>query len=435
MRNVTGNRRAFLAACVLAAVAQAAIAAPGDPTAAQRRMLAARAAQADGLNTLADMVLGARVSAVRTLGEALGPGSPGEIALRVFLRGARTVGEPRVYSDGVAQVDVVVPLEVVIREVRRIFKPGEHETADLPDLRHVAVDGLLSATGTGRAPRDAAPEMVARAERAPPDALPELYPVGWEHVSGGGRVAAQREARIRAYEAMAARLRTVYVDQARTVADLVDGSAPAKAVLDAFVRGLPVTGPARLMPDRIAEVEVAAPVPALIAALKEICKVLGLETDLSDEKLDRISVRLKASSLDALGRGMPPPAQAAPAAGPRVAGGAALPDWAAGSLEARASAPVNPDVENRQEALILAARSAKARAMASLQEQAEALDLGGGVTVRQRAAADEAFRRDLRTFLSSTRTVSYRMAEGGKEWIVELELPLLRLYEFSRREE
>jgi hypothetical protein len=31
--------------------------------------------------------------------------------------------------------------------------------------------------------------------------------------------------------------------------------------------------------------------------------------------------------------------------------------------------------------------------------------------------------------------VSYRMAEGGKEWIVELELPLLRLYEFSRREE
>jgi len=427
-------RQTFVAATVLAAVCCTVSAAPpAEPdgcTPDQARMLAIRAAQVDAVNRLAETVLTARVSAVKTVGAAIGPGSDKEIALRVFLRAARRVGEPRVYSDGVAEVDVEAPVEAVVRDVATLYTPGEHETGELADLRYVAVDGYVRAGGRGRAPRDPSPEVLKRLESASFEDLPEMFPAGWERVTATGRVGAIRAARIAAYRAMAEHLKAVYLGPTAKVGDLVEGLPASEAMFDAFVRSLPVAGPPRLMPDRIAEVDVLAMVPDLIRVLKDIRTLRGAET-WTEEQVDRLSLRLKTRRLTATGRGMPAASEIRPAEETAVSGGAPLPDWAAETVETRGEAPLASDVADREEARVLAARSAKARALWDAEKQVDAVTLAGGVTVRERAAKDSRFRRDLKTFLSSVRVVTSRPAEDGKGWEVMLRLPLLRLHEFS----
>jgi len=427
-------RQTFVAATVLAAVCCTVSAAPpADPDACtpdQARMLAIRAAQVDAVNRLTETVLTARVSAVKTVGAAIGPGSDKEIALRVFLRAARRVAEPRVYSDGVAEVDVEAPVEAVVRDVATLYTPGEHETGELADLRYVAVDGYVRAGGRGRAPRDPSPEVLKRLESASFEDLPEMFPAGWERVTATGRVGAIRAARIAAYRAMAEHLKAVYLGPTAKVGDLVEGLPASEAMFDAFVRSLPVAGPPRLMPDRIAEVDVLAMVPDLIRVLKDIRTLRGAET-WTEEQVDRLSLRLKTRRLTATGRGMPAASEIRPAEETAVSGGAPLPDWAAETVETRGEAPLASDVADREEARVLAARSAKARALWDAEKQVDAVTLAGGVTVRERAAKDSRFRRDLKTFLSSVRVVTSRPAEDGKGWEVMLRLPLLRLHEFS----
>ena len=427
-------RYAFVAVTVLVAVSCAALAAtPAKPdgcTPDQARMLAIRAGQVDAVSRLTEMVLAARVSAVKTVGRALGPGSDKEILLRVFLRSAQMAGEPRVYSDGVAEVDVEAPVDAVVRKVAELYTPGEHETGELADLRYVAVDGYVRAGGRGRAPRDPSPEVLEHLESASLEDLPEMFPVGWERVTATGRVEAIRAARIGAYRAMAERLKGVYLGPTRKVGDLVGGSSASEAGFDAFVRSLPVAGPPRMMPDRIAEVTVAAMVPDLIRVLKDIRALRRAET-WTDDQLDRLSIRLKVRRLTATGRGMPPASEVRPADAAVVAGGAPLPDWAAEVVEARAEAPFSPDVADREEACVLAARSAKVRAISAVEKKVDAFTLNTGVTVRQRAAKDSRFRRDLKTFLSSVRIVTSRPTEDGNGWEVNLRLSLVRLYEFS----
>ncbi|MBE3070753.1 MAG: hypothetical protein IMZ66_11015, partial [Planctomycetes bacterium] len=209
---------ALVAVLAGAAVASAAekVAPTRGYTANQAKLLAIHVAHADGVNRLADMVLSARVSAVRTLGEALGPASDGEIALRVFLRSARVVGESRVYSDGVAEVDAEIPLETVIRKVHDLYTPGEHETAAMDELRYQAVDDMLRVSGTGRPPGGISDEVMRGVEAARPEDLPEMFPAGWEGVTATGRVEAVRGARVRAYEAMGRRLRGLLLGQTET---------------------------------------------------------------------------------------------------------------------------------------------------------------------------------------------------------------------------
>jgi len=409
--------------------APAAQTAPHTPD--QARLLAIRAAQADGLNRLAGMVLAARVSAVKTLGQALGPGSDREIALRVFLRPARMVSEPRVYSDGVAEVDLEVPLEAVLRKVNDLYTPGEHETAALEDLRYRAVDEYLRASGLGRAPRSVSAAILKGVESARPEDLPELFPAAWEHVTAMGRVEAIRRARVQAYEAMARRLRGILLGQTGKVEDLIGGVPAAESLFDVFVRSLAVGRPPRMMPDRIAEVEVVAAVRDVIQVLKDVRELRGPQARWTEDQIDRLSVRLKAESLSAIGRGMPPAEEVSAAETP-VEGGSPLPDWAAQEFEAAGTARFSDDVTDPQEARVLAARSAKARAAANLAKQVDAVVLKEGLAVRQLAARDPVFGRDLTTFLSSAHTATYCATEDGQGWKVVLRLPLRRLYECYR---
>lgn len=418
---------AVLAGAVAAAAAEKAPP-PRGYTADQAKLLAIHAAHADGVNRLAEMALGARVSAVRTLGEALGPAGDGEIALRVFLRSARVVGEPRVYSDGVAEADAEIPLETVIRKVHDLYTPGEHETAAMDELRYQAVDDTLRVSGTGRPPGGIAPEVMRGVEAARPEDLPEMFPAGWERVTATGRVEAVRQARVRAYEAMGRRLRGILLGQTGTVDELLGGVSAAEAMFDAFVRSLPVTGDPRMMPDRIAEVDVSAPVRDVIRVLKDVRRLRGSEVRWTEEQIDRVSVRLKTERLAVTGRGMPPPDAVHAAESTAVAGGAPLPDWATQVLEATGTARFSDDVADREEARVLAARAAKVRAGADLRQQVDALTLAQDLTVRQLAARDPAFARDVGTFLASAHTRAHRASADGKGWEVTLRLPLLRLY-------
>ena len=430
-----GMGRWLAMAAVFLIWAGAAMAAePAKPAVNQQTLLAIRVAQADALDRLAGLVLGARVSAGKTAGQAVGEGSDGEVAIRLLLRSARMAAEPRVYSDGLAEVDLEIPLADVARQLRDLGIAGAPKTPGVADLELRAIDGCLRASGTGRPPRDLPADVVKRVAAARPEDLPEMFPVGWERVTAAGRVAAVREARRRAYLAMAALVRDIRLGQADTVADLAGRDSAESTTLDVFIRSLPVAGDPRLMPDRVAEVDVAVSVREVIRILKDLRALRGGQARCTADDIDQVSVRLKTQRLTVTGRGMPPPESLGPPPA-RVAGGAPLPDWATDVLEARGTARFSDEVANREEARVLAARSAKVRALAELEKQVDAVALPDGRTVRERGLKDEVFRQDVKTLLASAKPSQYRATDDGKGWEVVLRLPLLRLYEFSRARE
>jgi len=421
----------------LAPLAMAAAPAPAPaptPTPEQVRGLALRAAQVDAYQKLADLILAAHASDSKTLGEVLGPDSDKEIALRVFLRSALVVGDPRVYSDGVAEVDVEIPFEAVVRTAAELCAQRP-DTAGLKDLQAQVVDGYLRASGRGKAPDDLSPEAIKKVLAARPEEFVEIFPVGWERVTATGRVVAQRRARVRAYEAMKVLVRSIRASPTSTVGDAFRGAPAAEALLDVFVSGLPLAGPPRLMPDRVAEVDVAASVRDFIKVLKDVRALGPGDARWTDDEIDQLSVNLKAERLTVMGRGMPPTDQVRPPEAMAGEPGPPMPDWAATVLEGRGVAKRPDNVEDEAEARLLAARSAKARAAEQIERHLDDVRLDDGRTVRDRAAKDEVFRKDITTLLASARTVRYQVSSDGKQWEVVLRLPLVRLWECSRPRE
>ena len=398
-------------------------------TEAQRQSLSLRSAEVDALARLADLVASAHLSADRTVGQALERGSDGWIALRLFLRSARPVGETRYYSTGVTEVDLEIPLEAVLKTLSALCTRREGDVLALDDLRAKAVDGHLRVSGVGRVPQDLEPGVAAQVVASPPETLPEMYPLGWATVQAAGRLQAARGARIRAYEAMSARIRELRVTPSHTVSDLVGGSAAAEARLDVYLRSLAPDGRPRMMPDGLCEVTVAAPLRDLIAALKEIQAMNPTGPKATGEEIDGLSVRLKTDGLTATGYGAPASAYVREGGGIETA---PLPDWAAAALETRGESRPPEHIEDAKEARVLALRAAKATAMEELAKRLDAVGLDDGRTVRERAAKDPVFQRDVKTFLQSAETVVSRPTDDG-QWEVVVRLPLARLYEFSRR--
>jgi hypothetical protein len=414
---------------VLALASAAGAAAPPVPvTRAEEQALAGRVARAEACRRLGDLLLAAPLPDGRTIGAALGPGGDKEIALRLLVRSARTAGDARVYSDGVTEVDVEMPADVVLGAVGEWL--GSADPAALDGLRRLVIDGRLGASGRSAPPLGMPPDEVRRAAAARPEEFVPIFPVGWEGVTAAGRVEAQSRARVQAYDAVGSMLRAVRLGAAGTVGSLVKDSAGAEAMLDAFVRGLALAGPVRLMPDGLAEADVAAPVRDFIKVLSDIRSMMPQDPRWAEARIDELSVTLKTDRLLVTGRGLPPaegrrPADAtAPASAP-------LPDWAAGVLEAKGLARFADDVDDAAQARLLAARAAKAKALEDLQRQLDAVKLDDGQTVRQRVTKDDAFRQDVRVFVSSARIVESR-AVGDREWEVRLRLPLVRMWEFSR---
>jgi hypothetical protein len=201
------------------------------------------------------------------------------------------------------------------------------------------------------------------------------------------------------------------------------------------MRSLPVAGATRMMPDRVAEVDVAVPVRDLIRVLKDVRAVAPADSRWPEDEVDQLSVNLKTDRLVATGHGMPPPDQVMPEEALPEAPAPPLPDWAAQVLEARGTAKPSEDIEDAAQAQLLAARAAKARAASGLERQLDAVRLEDGQTVRQRAAKDEVFRRDIRTLLESAKVARHQAIAEGRQWEVVLRLPLVRLWEFSRPRE
>jgi len=407
-------------------------------TEAQRQSLSLRSAEVDALNRLADLVASAHLSADQTVGQALERGSDGWIALRLFLRSARPVGEARYYSTGVTEVDLEIPLEAVLKTLRALCARREGDVSPsrvacgdpaLDDLRARDVDGRLRVSGVGRVPPDLEPAVAAQVVASPPETLPEMYPLGWATVRASGRLQAARDARIRAYGAMSAQVRELRVTPSLTVSDLVGGSAAAEGRLDVYLRSLAPAGRPRMMPDGLCEVTVAAPLRDLIAALKEIQAMNPTGPKATGEEIDGLSVRLKTDRLAATGYGAPASAYVREGVGIETA---PLPDWAAAALETRGKSRPPEHIEDAKKARVLALRAAKATAMEELAKRLDAVGLDDGRTVRERAAKDPVFQRDVKTFLQSAETVASRQTDDG-QWEVVVRLPLARLYEFSRR--
>ncbi|MCK4341112.1 MAG: hypothetical protein KAY37_05235 [Phycisphaerae bacterium] len=351
-----------------------------------------------------------------TVGDWLSGDIERERALRLWLRKQPRRGSPRLYSDGVCEVDASIQPEELREELLRLLE--DYTTpATSPGVDSRSIKGLARrwpmVWATGRA-------LLSRHAR--PDRAP-----GWEDVTSEGLVLARRAAEADAYHALLEEAGRLMVSDNRRLREFLQADdAVRAAVREALRRQAAVK--VEYEPDQVAVARVRIGLRELLRILTRVHEehYRGDQFEVADFR----EMRLRAAwdELTASGLAQPPPRTILRNRYEPIEYN--TPSWATETVSAAGRyEPV--DGESPDEAAKVAA--ARLDALDNLRRKVEQLVIQKGVTVGEYLGYHQDLKGDVVLFLSGARPAGRPRAlpAGGVE--VKVELPLLRLWEIVRR--
>lgn len=315
---------------------------------------------------------------------------------------------PQVYSDGVTSVQVSVPLEQVIAQLKSVcaahyrgeaFKPQDFDQVVLYTTR-ASLWGFGSSRGEPRL------------------AIADPAPVGWYDVGVFGRLDVRRQATDNAYRQLLAKVRTLRLTASRRVSEYLDSDQRVADGLAAFVRSRAEIGALRYLPTRLSQVELTIKLSDLVTELKGLSNAYAEGAEFAVDQLDAMSTLNDEPVLRVTGVAVP------------VAAGAPAPPaeevWPSTS---EAEPPEN--VADPDQAQLLAQRAAVARCREELRRAM--LDkpvpgLAEGTTLGAAMTGQEGFRQDVDALLTNLRVVQVKELKGGRVRVT-VELPTTRFNE------
>jgi hypothetical protein len=352
-----------------------------------------------------------------------------ETELRAFLRGAREVGQPRYYSDGVCDVDMEVTLEWVVTTLKelhtRYYKGSRVKATDFEQMTQQTEQSVIKVTGSGAPPSDemdipdpdSAGTFGAPATRA--------VPFGWEDVMPQGRLMARRAAEVDAMRKLAERIKGLQITSSTFVRDFVAEDDRIDTYLQTFIRGIR-KGEPRYEPDQICSVECEVTLEQVVTTLKELHTRYYKGDRVKATDFDQMSQRVERKVIKETGNGVPPAKYIKRPPPPPPMPSA--PDWVGRTLRATGNGVPPADKMGTAQGRLLAARAAEVDAKRKLGEQLEGVMIDSTTTVRDFVAENDEIRADMQTFLMGARVVNTEYdAEGTAT--VTVELPLERWWE------
>ena len=404
-------------------------------TEAQQKLLAKRAAQVDAYRNLAERVKGLRINSTTYVRDFIAVSDQISADLDTFLKGAEVISV-RYLSDGICEVEVLMPVVRIIKELRRLHRVHWErvhnfriQPRDFARITTYYTEAVLTAEGSG-VPR------TQKAVMSVSSAVPTMGIPGWENVTTRGRLMAERAAKVDAYRNLAEIVKGLRITSNTYVRDFVAESDQINTQLDTFIKGIRQISPYRYTPEGICEVDVEVTVREVVKKLKEIRKwyIRGRypwrRVYLKTIRFEKIVGYYPAKTIRATGQGVPPAkyikqSSIAPAVSP------VIPAWAGNSLRVTGVGIALAGTAG-PEAAIMAERAAEVDARRKLAEELYGVQINSVTTVTDFVVQYDEVKAEVETFLAGAKKIDTRfLPDGSVE--VDIEIPLIGLWEMVKR--
>jgi len=405
---------------------------------AQNKLLAQRAARADGIRKLAERIKGLFITSETTVKDFVAESDQINTALVAFLSGMREKSV-KYMEDGTCEVVMEVTLVDVIVNLKsirnRYYKGDKFKAEDFDQMTVTNKTKVITETGMG-APRpetweQAGGDFVAVREgdlMSISNMSPKAKEFWMAHVTGQGRLMAVRAARVDGMRRLAERIKGVFITSQTTVKDFVAESDDINVSMATFLQGAREAGIRYHEDELIVEVEMEVTLRTVYASLKAWGSAHYKGGAVKIEQLEELAVRSEDKVIKETGQGVPPERYLKDV--PRVAIAAAelqinAPDWVSQTMRAVGDAAIDQENANAAQAKLMAFRAAELDARRKLAEQIQGLLITSETSVKDFVAESDEIRTLMLDFQQGAHVVdgSQKVLEDGTAQVtVEIEL-------------
>ncbi len=404
--------------------------------AAQRKLLAYRAARADGIRKLAEQIRGLKLSAKTTVRDFVTESDVIRTSLDAYLAGVRESGRPRYMEDGSCEVTMEITLREVITTLKKFhtshYKGNKVTVRDIEKINVTSRKKVISATGMG-APRE---EFIEEPLVPVPSGasvqtfsyLRDPAKAYWmSHCSARGRLMAVRAARVDAFRRLAERIKGVRITSQTTVRDFVAESDDVNISMNTFIRGAREVGIRYHADELIVEVELAVTLREVTAALQKFYSDHYTGKKITVRDFEKLTVTTKDKIITEAGMGVPPEKYLKSVTDVEKAvlrTGARAPGWISSKLHEPGEGALDVENPNKAQAKLMAYRAAELDARRKLAEKVAGLTISSSTTVQDFVTKSDEITTAMLTFQQGAHVLedTRRLADGTAVVTVEIEL-------------
>lgn len=427
--NPTRSPLCLLTALVLA-VPAAAMAQDAQKE-AQNKLLAKRAAEADGYRKLGETVQGLQITSETYVRDFVTESDVIRSDFDNFVRGVR-FGKPKWDSEGVCTIEAEVTVAKVIEELKSIhsrhYKGDSVKASDFDQIKRYFKKDVIKAIGMG-APRPDLPPDVPGGELAMPGGVvaPDpVIPALWKSVPARERLMAVRAAELDAKRRLLERIKGLRVNSETLVRDFVAESDVINTEARGLLVGSQVVGSPYYHHDElIVEVKVEVPVESVITTIKSLHKRHYKGDRVTGMDIENITRTIRSQTFDAVGMGVP-----RPQAFKMVEQSAQVdyPDWVTQTITAEGNGVPPSDKAGTPQGKLMAARAAELDAKRRLAENVMGFRIDSSTMVRDFATEYDEINTRLNTFIQGSYVKSTRYDSEGTATVV-VEMPAMQVWE------
>ena len=406
---------------------------------AQNRLLAMRAARADGIRKLAERIKGLKITAQTTVQDFVAESDTIQSALDAHLMGMKEVSI-KYLEDDTCEVVMEIKLSQVIGTLKTIhashYKGNKIKVRDFQQMSTTNKITVLRETGSG-VPRPR-PELTqgplvppaAGASQATFSGASAAARKYWaQYCTARGRLMAERAARGDAMRKLAERIKGLRITSTTTVQDFVTESDEIRTRVNTYIRGMSEVGRRYHKDELVVEVEMQIKLRQFYLTLKSWTSTHLKGNNVRIRQVEDAVVRAKDTVITETGMGIPPEAYLKTAATvsirQTVAIASAAPPWVTQTMRATGNAAIDQGNANAAQAKLMAKRAAELDGRRKLAEKINGLRITSNTSVVDFVAQNDRIRTSMLTFQQGAGVVdnSFKLAaDGTAEIIVELEL-------------
>jgi len=409
-----------------------------DARRAQNKLLAARAARADGIRKLAERINGLFITSETTVKDFVAESDTINTAMRAFLTGVREKGKPKWMEDGTCEVVMEVTIQEVVVALKQMctkyYKGDKFKVAQFDQMTVTNKRKVLRETGMGAPRPDLAEEALVPVGEAGLASMTNLRGAAkayWmARCTGRGRLMAVRAGRLDGLRRLSERIYGLMITSETSVRDFVAESDEIKTAMAAFIRGARERGIRYHADELIVEVEMEVTLRQLLVNLKSWRTKYYKGDKVRVRDFEQLIVKAKDKKVRETGMGVPPEkylvaGQVTAVEQAVMVLGAKAPGWISETMRGVGRAAMNIENPNKAQAKLMAFRAAELDARRKLAEQLDGLMITSRTSVRNFVAENDEIRTAMLTFQQggSVVTGSQKLLEDGTaEATVEIDL-------------
>jgi len=400
---------------------------------AQNKLMAERAARADAMRKIAERIRGLHITSETLVKDFVAENDQIQTSMTAFLSGMKEIGKPKHLEDGTCEVVMEVPLETVIVTLKewhdRYYKGNKYKGTDFEQMTVTNEIKMIREVGQGAQKEEDETIPCEPDGRFDASKIPAKAMAFWKaHVTGQGRLMAERAARVDGMRRLAERIKGVMITSDTNVQDFVAESDQINVNMETFLQGARQSGIRYHDDELIVEVDMEVTLRTVYASLKSWSDVHYKGDKVKASSFEELITTAKDTVIKETGMGVPPERYLKDVSvemSQSMSLAAKVPDWAGMTKRAVGNAAVDTATENAAQAKLMAYRGAELDARRKLAEEINGLIIGSSTSVQDFVAQNDEIQTDMMAFQAGAHVVdgSQKLMEDGTAQVtVELDL-------------